>query len=152
MTDSERYEIIHARRVIYNAAGYCGFLADHEIAQIGIEHGGAAADAGEKILALLIPEKANNLEPCSVGDCNNYGTLEDLDGRMVCEGHIGEASIGYVTADGWQSEAESNGIDLCPSHATDIDDSFCPMCRMNVGESHDDAGCLVEAQAEGIAY
>ena len=58
----------------------------------------------------------------------------------------------YVTADGWQSEAESNGIDLCPSHATDIDDSFCPMCRMNVGESHDDAGCLAEAQAEGIAY
>ena len=33
-------------------------------------------------------------EPCAAGECNNYGTLEDTDGRKVCHAHIGEARVG----------------------------------------------------------
>lgn len=53
-------------------------------------------EKAEKHLDEMYGDDADeDLEPCAVDECNNLGTIDPEDGRgKVCEGHVGEASLG----------------------------------------------------------
>jgi len=116
----------------------------------GPEGGCLTCDAQGTALARVCAAVLRNEDPRRCPAC---GIPVALVGNVFCESGEYDDSRGEYAAEGDAAVyACKNGHSFawnppCEDQAEDLDDTFCPTCRMNVGADHNDAACQAEYEA-----